>query len=136
MFSYFTGLQKTLSISNFFPHSGAGKRKLQLEETGTQSSTKATQRTQQQSLQSVCSVNFKCGNTSSIKQGLTPLVTSRTHMQAEPTVRACRLQSPSQPLQPPSGHTGERFTTTEPLTDNPTHSIRATCTHACQFPSH
>lgn len=91
---------------SFFPDTGAGKTKLQLKETGKQSSTKAVQHMQKRSLKSLCSVNFKCGNSDSIKQGLTPLVTLYSHLQIEPTVRACRLQLPVLPFEPSSGTHG------------------------------
>lgn len=115
-------------ISTFFPHS-AGERKLQWEETGKQSSKKAIQCIQQRSLKSVCSVNFRCDNLDRIKQDLTPCDLAYRHADTayHESLQTTVTQSP---LQPSSGHTEECFTTTEPFTDNHTHSIHATCAHA------
>lgn len=48
-------------------------------ELGNKAAQKAAQGTQQRSPESVCLVNFRCGDTGRVKQGLTPPVTLHTH---------------------------------------------------------
>lgn len=107
-------------ISAFFPPTvELAREDYSRGEVGNKAAQKAAQGTQQRSPESVCLVNFRCGDTGGVKQGLTPPATLHTHTQrqTQPALAA--------------RHAGERLQ--EPAND-PTYSIGGFWD--CQGPSH